>query len=85
MNRNLKREREDILDRKKLMQRCHIKAMFSGRNCEDIILREKKNHKHEVTEIKREDHREPEGHKSLTDSASHGKPLENFVERHTMI
>ena len=24
------------------MQRCHIKAMFSGRNCEDIILREKK-------------------------------------------
>ena len=24
------------------MQRCHIRAMFSGRNCEDNILREKK-------------------------------------------
>ena len=59
--------------------------MFSGRNCEDVILREKKNHKLEVTEIKREDNRGPGGHTSLTDSASHGKPLERFVERHTMI
>ena len=67
------------------MQRCHIRTLFSGRNCKDVIMREKKKHKDEVTEIKREDHGESEGHKSLTDSASHGQPLESFMERHTMI
>ena len=27
---------------KKLMQRCHIRTLFSGRNCKDVIMREKK-------------------------------------------